>query len=105
MTIGEALKSLRLNAGLTQTEMAAGVMTESFYSKIERGVHSIDADTLIKILTAHHFDVVEFFSRIANQKNSNSNFELIAKINLAQNKKDLQMLKQIKADIKKQNGG
>ena len=29
MTIGEALKSLRLHAGMTQTEMAAGIVTES----------------------------------------------------------------------------
>ena len=36
MTIGEALKSLRLHAGMTQTEMAAGIVTESFYSKVER---------------------------------------------------------------------
>ena len=47
MTIGEALKSLRLHAGMTQTEMAAGIVTESFYSKVERGVHAIDANVLI----------------------------------------------------------
>ena len=37
MTVGEALKQMRLQAGLTQTEMTAGVVSESFYSKIERG--------------------------------------------------------------------
>ena len=35
MTIGEALKSLRLHAGMTQTQTAAGIVTESFYSKVE----------------------------------------------------------------------
>ena len=50
MTIGQALKSLRLHAGMTQTEMAAGIVTESFYSKVERGVHAIDANVLIQIL-------------------------------------------------------
>lgn len=69
MTIGEALKALRLKNGLTQTEMAAGLTTESFYSKVERGVHKIDADLLIKILVAHDFDVGEFFENIAEQKN------------------------------------
>lgn len=44
MKIGEALKSLRLHAGMTQTQMAAGIVTESFYSKVEREVHAIDAN-------------------------------------------------------------
>ncbi|MCO0806615.1 helix-turn-helix transcriptional regulator [Lactobacillus helveticus] len=63
MTIGEALKSLRLHAGMNQTQMAAGIVTESFYSKVERGVHAIDADVLIQILTAHHFDVTTFLHK------------------------------------------
>lgn len=69
MTIGEALKELRLKNGLTQTEMAAGLTTESFYSKVERGIHKIDAELLIKILVAHDFDVGEFFEKIAEQEN------------------------------------
>lgn len=68
MTIGEALKTLRLKNGLTQTEMAAGLTTESFYSKVERGVHKIDAELLVKILVAHDFDVEEFFKNIADQE-------------------------------------
>ncbi|WP_309252145.1 helix-turn-helix domain-containing protein [Lactobacillus helveticus] len=48
MIIGEALKSVRLHAGISQTEMAAGIVSESFYSKVERGVHAIDAETLIE---------------------------------------------------------
>ncbi len=34
MRIGEALKSVRLHAGISQTEMAAGIVSESFYSKV-----------------------------------------------------------------------
>lgn len=60
MTIGQALKSLRLHAGLTQEEMAAGIVSVSFYSKVERDIHEIDTNTLIKILSTHRFDVVEF---------------------------------------------
>ncbi len=37
MKIGQVLKEYRLHAGLTQTEMAAGLVSESFYSKVERG--------------------------------------------------------------------
>jgi len=65
MTIGEALKQLRLHAGLTQNQMAAGLMSESFYSKVERDVHEIDANLLIELLTAHHFDVVSFLLGLA----------------------------------------
>ena len=49
MTIGEALKQLRLHAGLTQNQMATGLMSESFYSKVERDVHEIDANLLIRV--------------------------------------------------------
>lgn len=103
MTIGEALKSLRLHAGMNQTQMAAGIVTESFYSKVERGVHAIDADVLIQILTAHHFDVTTFFAQITNQQSTEPYFDLAGKITYAQNNKDLQTLDKIKQMI--ENGG
>ena len=34
MTIGQALKDTRKALGLTQTEMAAGIVSPSFYSKV-----------------------------------------------------------------------
>ena len=43
MTIGEALKKEREDLGLTQTEMAAGVISTAHYSKIERDKHDISA--------------------------------------------------------------
>ncbi|MDH5100057.1 helix-turn-helix transcriptional regulator [Lactobacillus kefiranofaciens] len=101
MTIGEALKSLRLHADMTQTEMAAGIVTESFYSKVERGVHAIDADVLIKILTIHHFDVTRFFAQISNQQSTEPYFDLAGQIVYAQNKKDLKALDKIKQKIEK----
>ena len=96
MTIGEALKQLRLHAGLTQNQMAAGLMSESFYSKVERDVHEIDANLLIELLTAHHFDVVSFFARVSNQDlRTEPNFDLMNQISFAQNKKDLKTLDKI----------
>lgn len=104
MTIGEALKQIRLQAGLTQTQMAADIITESFYSKVERGVHSIDADTLINLLIAHHLDVIHFFTLIANQKSvAQPHFDLVNKITFAQNRKDIRTLDKIASEI--QNGG
>lgn len=100
MTIGEALKQVRLQAGLTQTQMAAGLITESFYSKVERGVHSIDADTLINLLAAHHFDVLDFFNLILSQRSEGEpDYDLINQISFAQNHKDLKTLDKIKAQL------
>lgn len=100
MTIGEALKQIRLQAGLTQTQMAAGLITESFYSKVERGVHSIDADTLINLLAAHHFDALHFFNLILSQNSEGEpNYDLINQISFAQNKKDLKKLDKIRKHL------
>lgn len=101
MTIGEALKQLRLHAGLTQNQMAAGLMSESFYSKVERDVHEIDANLLIELLTIHHFDVVSFFTRVGNQDmRTEPNFGLMNQISFAQNRKDLKTLDKIRAEVK-----
>lgn len=101
MTIGEALKQLRLHAGLTQEEMAAGLMSESFYSKVERDIHKIDANLLVELLVTHHFDVVSFFTKISNQDiRTEPNFELMNQISFAQNRKDLNALDKIASEIK-----
>lgn len=60
--IGSKLKRLRHELGLTQTEMAAGVISVSFYSKVERGYHDIGAEELIEILRKHNISFQEFFS-------------------------------------------
>ncbi|MFJ6932664.1 MAG: helix-turn-helix domain-containing protein [Lactobacillus gallinarum] len=99
MTIGEALKSRRLHARMSQTEMAAGIVSESFYSKVERGVHAIDAETLIKILSVHHFDVTGFFAQINNQSSTGPFFELTSEITFAQNRRDVKALDKIKRKI------
>lgn len=104
MTIGEALKQLRFHAGLTQGQMAAGIVSESFYSKVERDVHAIDANSLIELLKVHHFDIVDFFAKFEQQDSkAEPNFSLVNRIAFAQNKKDLQELDKIAAEIKKKN--
>lgn len=64
MTIGEALKSVRLHAGISQTEMAAGIVSESFYSKVERGVRAIDAETLIEFCRFIIFMLLAFLQEL-----------------------------------------
>ena len=105
MTIGEALKQTRLHAGLTQEEMAAGIISESFYSKVERDIHEIDANLLIRILSKHHFDVGSFFSRVNNSDNTTDpDFDLMNQISFAQNRKDLKKLDEIAAKIANRGG-
>ena len=53
MTIGEALKRERESLGLTQEEMTKNIIQKSHYSKIERNIEGISADSLFKILFAH----------------------------------------------------
>ncbi len=45
------IKKEREDLGLTQTEMAAGVISTAHYSKIERDKHDISAYDLFEILT------------------------------------------------------
>ena len=47
MTIGEALKQERIHLGLTQDEMIQGIIHKSHYSKIERGIEGISAESPI----------------------------------------------------------
>lgn len=62
MTIGEQLKKVRRSLNLTQTEMCAGVVTESFYSRVENGKSEINIDDLIAILKQNHVSVRDFFN-------------------------------------------
>lgn len=102
MTIGEALKSYRLHAGLSQKEMAAEVMSQSFYSKVESGMHNIDAEQLMELLTVHHFDVIKFFSQLSNQSVNeyNSFYDLESEITFAKNTKNLAKLQEVEEKVK-----
>ncbi|WP_279132119.1 helix-turn-helix domain-containing protein [Lactobacillus intestinalis] len=60
-TIGRQLQKFRMLLGLSQTEMAAGIVTDSFYSKVERNISEISIDKLIKILNIHHISLFDFF--------------------------------------------
>ncbi|MEK3546170.1 helix-turn-helix transcriptional regulator [Lactobacillus crispatus] len=70
MTIGEALKKERLSLGLTQAQMAGDVLTKSYYSKIERNIHEINAIDLINILNAHDINAADFLNNIGKVENN-----------------------------------
>ena len=58
--IGNKLKKLRQELGLTQTEMAAGVISVSFYSKVERGLNDIGVNDFLEILQKHNVSLQGF---------------------------------------------
>lgn len=70
MNIGQLLREYRFHAGFTQKEMAAGIISESFYSRVERDTREIDAKDLVRLLEAHRFDVATFFRRLSKSDKS-----------------------------------
>lgn len=112
MAVGDELKALRKKAGYTQTEMAAGIVSESFYSKVERGVHKIDVDTLFEILFAHrynpNFDISRFLNNIlhtwaATKKKEGAYVNMaLAKLSSSVNNLDLEGLKQAERELESQ---
>ncbi len=64
MDIGQALRRERLNLDLTQQQMCEGVLSRSFYAKVESGQYRINAESLFEILLRHQVDITEFLSLI-----------------------------------------
>lgn len=78
MTIGELLKKFRVKQLKTQKEWAAGVVTPSYYSKVEKNLHRITAEDLIAILRINHVKPWEFFNQLdENQQAQNVAFNEI----------------------------
>ena len=61
MEIGTRLKNIRKFLGLTQLQFSGGVITESFYSRVENGKSDISMAKLIKLLNYNHISLAEFF--------------------------------------------
>lgn len=51
------LKAFRELAGLTQKEVASDIISESYYSKVERGIHQLDAENFFKIITKNYLSL------------------------------------------------
>lgn len=91
MKIGEALKKERRRLGLTQNEMIQEIITKGHYSKIERGLEGISADSLFDILFAHNIDVDDFIEDIRDEYLSKEDLhaiELKEKMMMAFNNSD-----------------
>ncbi len=99
MTIGEALKETRKNLGLSQTEMAYPILTKSYYSKIERGIHEINASDLIQILEMHDVDISEFLVKCGVKDIRIDKDQWMSKLRQAYYDQDLEQVKSLKDKI------
>ena len=64
MTIGELLKQYRIEQGKKQKEFIAGVVSPSYYSKIEKDTHRITAEDLLAILNKNKIAPADFFKKM-----------------------------------------
>lgn len=61
MKLGDALKLIRTNKGLSQKKIAEGIISTSFYSKVEKGHSNISSELLFKILEQLNINLDEFW--------------------------------------------
>ena len=91
--IGNRLKKTRVLMELTQTEMSADAISESFYSKVERNLTDINAADMTTILNAHQVSFRDFFEGEKNLLPKKR--ALWKKLIVAFNRQDLKSLKKI----------
>ena len=99
MTIGEALKETRKSLGLSQTEMADPVLTKSYYSKIERGIHEIKAIDLIKILEMHNVDISEFLAKCGVKEKTGNTVAWMNELRQSFYRQDIEKIKLLEEKI------
>ena len=79
MTIGELLKEYRQKKGLTQKQFADGIVSTSYYSKVEKNEHRITAEDLIAVLEHNDIPMWSFLKRLSLKEDFQH--EYIKKIN------------------------
>lgn len=69
MTIGELLKEYRISQAKKQKDFTNNgiIVSQSYYSKVEKNIHRITADSLIKLLHYNNIPLWEFLSRLNHQ--------------------------------------
>lgn len=114
MTVGELLKEYRIKQNKNQKEFAAGIVSQSYYSKVEKNIHRITVDDLLLLLTHNAIPVKNFFEKLEidphqQQLNQvNALFEEVTRANYADNSlarfkkiKEKAINLDIEADMKK----
>lgn len=93
MKVGKKLKELRHLLTLTQDDMAQGIMSRSFYSRVENGISSPGVNEMIALLKMHDVSVVNFLED-EDQVNLREKYQ--DQVILAYFKRDLNKLKQLR---------
>ncbi|MDF7639891.1 helix-turn-helix transcriptional regulator [Lactobacillus sp. ESL0791] len=75
MTIGELLKKYRIDNAKTQKEWVNGIVSPSYYAKVEKDLHRITAEDLAAILTANNISIADFFNQLGNKKQTEEDME------------------------------
>ena len=97
MTIGELLKEFRIRNLKTQKEWTAGIVSPSYYSKVEKGIHRITAKDLLAILTANQIKPWDFFNKLSpDQAQDNVASFIEDEVNRAYYQNDIQKIRQIR---------
>lgn len=105
MTIGELLKEYRLEKGLTQKQFAEGVVSTSYYSKVEKDEHRITAEDLIAILEHNNIGMWSFFRELSLKGNCQhyQHSYIEDKVIKAYYNSDKKQLEKIKKRVDKEN--
>lgn len=72
MDVGYLLRIERIKKGKTQKEFCHDIVTVSYYSKIERNLHSVTVEVLVELLEKNNIDINYFFQQISNEKSIHS---------------------------------
>ncbi|WP_281829715.1 MULTISPECIES: helix-turn-helix domain-containing protein [Lactobacillus] len=77
MQIGDRLKQMRLFLGLDKKKMAAGIIDQSFYSRVENNQNEIRVETLLALLKAHNISLLDFLKDSGDTKPKNLPYQEI----------------------------
>ena len=103
LTISRVLKQTRKSLGLTQKKFIHGVVTTSFYSKVERGINKISAVDFLKIMMLNKVKVDEIIKQLFEQSSYMKNEpDLSVQILTAFNKKDKEIVSLLNKKIQTQ---
>lgn len=102
MKIHEVLQLMREGKGVTQKEFTEGVLSYSYYSRVERGESYISADFLLELLKKNDFTLSEF-SYIQNRFQKNEEVAFFSKIKKAFNRLNFEEINTLLEFSKKKN--
>lgn len=103
MTVGELLKQYRIANLKTQKEWAAGIISPSYYAKVEKNQHRITAEDLIALLQANNVGLWDFFKKLdKSDQRQHDVFNTIDRaINLAYYQNDAAKVREIREFVEK----